>query len=117
MISLHIAGMYALSPVFGRLSDRLGAARVLACAAVLLTVAGVLCALAAPTATALLTCALVLLGLGELTGADTGAGLVLDLGQGYVVLALSELLELVHVDPHDVSALTACVDHVVAALS
>lgn len=64
VISLHIAGMYALSPVFGRLSDRLGAARVLACAAVLLTVAGVLCALAAPTATALLTCALVLLGLG-----------------------------------------------------
>ncbi|MBP2369980.1 MFS transporter [Pseudonocardia parietis] len=64
VISLHIAGMYALSPVFGRLSDRLGAERVLACAAVLLTVAGVLCALAAPTATALLTCALILLGLG-----------------------------------------------------
>lgn len=45
---------------------------------------------------------LVLLGLGELARADTGAGLVLDLGQGYVVLALSELLELVHVGPDEV---------------
>jgi purine-binding chemotaxis protein CheW len=45
---------------------------------------------------------LVLLGLGELSRADTGAGLVLDLGPGYVVLALSELLELAHVDADDV---------------
>jgi purine-binding chemotaxis protein CheW len=45
---------------------------------------------------------LVLLGLGELPRADTGAGLVLDLGSGYVVLALSELLELVHVGPEEV---------------
>ncbi|CCH89235.1 chemotaxis CheW protein [Modestobacter italicus] len=45
---------------------------------------------------------LVLLGLGELPAADTGAGLVLDLESGYVVLALSELLELAYVDPDDV---------------
>lgn len=45
---------------------------------------------------------LVLLGLGELAREDTGAGLVLDLGTGYVVLALSELLELAHVDADDV---------------
>jgi purine-binding chemotaxis protein CheW len=45
---------------------------------------------------------LVLLGLGDLPRADTGAGLVLDLGAGYVVLALSELLELAHVGPDDV---------------
>ena len=45
---------------------------------------------------------LVLLGLGELAAVDTGAGLVLDLGPGYVVLALSELLELVHVGADDV---------------
>ena len=45
---------------------------------------------------------LVLLGLGCLAPADTGAGLVLDLGRGYVVLALSELLELIHVDSDDV---------------
>nr|WP_222131736.1 MFS transporter [Pseudonocardia sp. C8] len=64
VISLHIAGMYALSPVFGWLADRLGAGRVLAGAAVLLTAAGAVCALAAPTATTLLTVGLVLLGLG-----------------------------------------------------
>jgi purine-binding chemotaxis protein CheW len=45
---------------------------------------------------------LVLLGLGELAGHETGAGLVLDLGPGYVVLALSELLDLVHVADEDV---------------
>ena len=45
---------------------------------------------------------LVLLGLGELDRAETGAGLVLDLGPGYVVLALSELLELADVAADDV---------------
>lgn len=45
---------------------------------------------------------LVLLGLGELPPEDTGAGLVLDLGPGYVVLALSELLELTHVEADEV---------------
>jgi purine-binding chemotaxis protein CheW len=45
---------------------------------------------------------LVLLGLGELAPHETGAGLVLDLGPGYVVLALSELLDLVHVADGDV---------------
>ena len=45
---------------------------------------------------------LVLLGLGELARQETGAGLVLDLGPGYVVLALSELLELAHVAEEDV---------------
>ena len=45
---------------------------------------------------------LVLLGLGELPRDETGAGMVLDLGSGYVVLALSELLDLVHVADEDV---------------
>nr|WP_239521639.1 chemotaxis protein CheW [Geodermatophilus sabuli] len=45
---------------------------------------------------------LALLGLGELAGDETGAGLVLDPGSGYVVLALSELLDLVHVPEEDV---------------
>ncbi|RBY98116.1 chemotaxis protein CheW [Blastococcus sp. TF02-8] len=45
---------------------------------------------------------LVLLGLGELGSGDTGAGLVLDLGPGYVVLGLSELLELAEVADEDV---------------
>ncbi|WP_085912534.1 MULTISPECIES: MFS transporter [Pseudonocardia] len=64
VISMHIAGMYALSPVFGWLADRLGATVVLAGATVTLVAAAVLCASAAPTATGMLTAGLVLLGLG-----------------------------------------------------
>lgn len=45
---------------------------------------------------------LVLLGLGEMDRAEAGAGLVLDLGPGYVVLALSELIELTDVAADDV---------------
>jgi purine-binding chemotaxis protein CheW len=45
---------------------------------------------------------LVLLGLGELAREEIGAGLVLDLGTGYVVLALSELLDLTDVADDDV---------------
>jgi MFS family permease len=43
-ISLHIAGMYALSPVFGRLADRYGAHRVLGLGFTQLAVAVVLAA-------------------------------------------------------------------------
>jgi len=64
VISMHIAGMYALSPVFGWLADRFGAAAVLAGATVTLVAAAALCASAAPTATGVLTAGLVLLGLG-----------------------------------------------------
>ncbi|NIH70229.1 chemotaxis protein CheW [Modestobacter marinus] len=45
---------------------------------------------------------LVLLGLGRLTADQIGAGLVLNLGQGYVVLALTSLLDLVEVTDTDV---------------
>ncbi|RBY79501.1 chemotaxis protein CheW [Blastococcus sp. TF02A-26] len=45
---------------------------------------------------------LVLLGLGQLDRTDTGAGLVLDCGSGFVVLAVSELLQLTHVLDADV---------------
>lgn len=64
VISLHIAGMYALSPVFGWLSDRLGRVRVLAGSATMLLAAGALCAAAGPRDTVLITVGLVLLGLG-----------------------------------------------------
>ncbi|MEJ8279069.1 MFS transporter [Pseudonocardia spirodelae] len=76
VISLHIAGMYALSPLFGWLADRAGPGRVLAGAAVLLLTAGVCCALAAPTATALLTVGLVLLGLGWSAAVVGGSALL-----------------------------------------
>lgn len=50
---------------------------------------------------------LALLALGELAPAELGAGLVLDLGTGYVVLALSALLELADVPAADVLPLPA----------
>ncbi|RBY74967.1 chemotaxis protein CheW [Blastococcus sp. TF02-09] len=50
---------------------------------------------------------LVLLGLGEMRPEDLGAGLVLELASGYVVLALSDLLELAPVPVADVLALPA----------
>lgn len=64
VISLHIAGMYALSPVFGWLSDRLGRGSVLVGSAAMLLAAGALCAAAGPRDTVLITVGLVLLGLG-----------------------------------------------------
>jgi MFS family permease len=76
VISLHIAGMYALSPVFGWLADRAGRARVLALAAVLLLASGVTCSLAGPVDTGLLTVGLVLLGLGWSAGLVAGSALL-----------------------------------------
>jgi MFS family permease len=76
VISVHVAGMYALSPVFGWLADRAGRVRVLALAGGLLLVAAVLCALAGPGDTALLASGLVLLGLGWSAGLVAGSALV-----------------------------------------
>jgi MFS family permease len=64
VISMHVAGMYALSPLFGWLADRAGRPLVLALAGALLVASGVLCALAGPADTGLLAVGLVLLGLG-----------------------------------------------------
>jgi MFS family permease len=76
VISLHVAGMYALSPVFGWLADRAGRVRVLGLGAALLLAAGVLCGLAGPTDTALLAAGLVLLGLGWSAGLVAGSALL-----------------------------------------
>jgi MFS family permease len=76
VISLHVAGMYALSPVFGWLADRAGRPRVLALAGALLLAAGVVCAVAGPTDTGLLTAGLVLLGLGWSAGLVAGSALL-----------------------------------------
>jgi MFS family permease len=78
VISLHVAGMYALSPLFGWLADRAGRPLVLALAAVLLLASGVLCALAGPTDTGLLAAGLVLLGLGWSGGLVAGSALLTD---------------------------------------
>lgn len=74
-ISLHIAGMYALSPVFGFLADRWGRARVillgqLFLAASLLTVA------IGPDSTAAVVVALLLLGLGWSATTVAGSALL-----------------------------------------
>lgn len=76
VISLHVAGMYALSPVFGWLADRVGRTTVLAVAGGLLLAAGVLCAMAGPHQTALLSAGLVLLGLGWSAGLVAGSALL-----------------------------------------
>ena len=76
VISLHVAGMYALSPVFGWLVDRIGSQPVLGLGASLLVAAGVVSGLAAGDQTVLLSVGLVLLGLGWSAGLVAGSTLV-----------------------------------------
>lgn len=63
-ISLHIFGMYALSPVFGRLTDRFGTTRVLGLGMAQLVVAVVLAAASTPQGGAGFLAGLLLLGTG-----------------------------------------------------
>lgn len=63
-ISLHVLGMYALSPVTGWLVDRYGGRPVAAGGAGILVLAGLVAALSAEGASLSLTAGLVLLGLG-----------------------------------------------------
>ncbi len=63
-ISLHIAGMYALSPVFGRAADRFGRRPVLLAGFVQLAVAVVLAAVMIPVGGVAFQIGLVLLGTG-----------------------------------------------------
>ncbi len=76
VISAHVAGMYVLSPVFGWLADRVGRTAVLAVSGGLLLVAAVLCAVAGPADTALLSAGLVVLGLGWSAGLVSGSALL-----------------------------------------
>ncbi|HEX7352242.1 MFS transporter [Brachybacterium sp.] len=62
-ISLHVAGMFGLSPVFGLLTDRIGGRAVVLGGQVMLVAALLLAALGAQS-NAVVTLALVLLGLG-----------------------------------------------------
>lgn len=76
-ISLHIAGMYALSPVFGVLADRWGRiATVLLGQGVL--AASLLTAALGQASTAAVTIALVLLGLGWSASTVAGAALLVE---------------------------------------
>lgn len=74
-ISLHVAGMYALAPVFGWLADRLGRRPVVLLGQVAFTAALVLSWLASASPV-LVTVGLVLLGLGWSASTVAGSALV-----------------------------------------
>lgn len=64
VLSAHLFGMFALSPISGRLTDRFGSSRIIGAGLVTLAAAALLSALAPPDGGALLTLALFLLGFG-----------------------------------------------------
>lgn len=74
-ISLHVAGMFALSPVFGILSDRLGRVPTIAIGQVLLLASLVTAAAGSQSQSAVMV-ALVLLGLGWSASTVSGSALI-----------------------------------------
>ncbi|TFC93112.1 MULTISPECIES: MFS transporter [Cryobacterium] len=74
-ISLHVAGMYALSPVFGWLADRLGRLPVILVGQILLLAALAIFWLAGESQTAM-TVGLILLGLGWSASVVAGSALI-----------------------------------------
>ena len=76
-ISLHIAGMFALSPVFGILSDRLGRFPTIVAGQVLLLAAAVITALGSHQ-TRVVMLGLILLGLGWSASTVAGSALLSD---------------------------------------
>lgn len=74
-ISLHVAGMFALSPVFGWMSDRLGREPIIALGQGILLVSLVLVAVAGEETAAVMV-ALVLLGLGWSAATVAGSALI-----------------------------------------
>ncbi|MGH2558601.1 MAG: MFS transporter [Thermomicrobiales bacterium] len=77
-VSAHIAGMFALSPLTGRLCDQLGRAPVIGLGGCWLVAAGALAATAAPHDTVVLILSLVLLGVGWNFGLIGGSTLLTD---------------------------------------
>ena len=75
-ISLHIFGMYALSPVFGRLTDRVGAHRVLTLGLGQLVLAVALAALSTPQGGLGFLAGLLLLGTGWSAALIAGSALL-----------------------------------------
>lgn len=76
VLSAHTFGMFALSPITGRLTDRFGSPRIIALGLGTLSVAAVLAALAPPDGGAVLTLALFLLGYGWNLGFVAGSALL-----------------------------------------
>jgi MFS family permease len=78
VISLHIAAMYALSPLLGMLADRMGRRQVLAIGAALLVIAGATAGAAGGTDAQQLTVGLIVLGLGWSAGLVGGSALLVE---------------------------------------
>lgn len=78
VIAMHVAAMFLPSPVTGVLVDRYGRHRMIAASAITLVSAGVLAAIAPPESMALLSVALILLGLGWNFGVVSGTALLTD---------------------------------------
>jgi MFS family permease len=93
-ISLHIAGMYALSPVMGWISDRWGRVRTALAGQAVLVLAVLLAALSGDSMT-LVTVGLIVLGLGWSMSTVAGSTLVADsveLARRPAVQGVSDLL-------------------------
>lgn len=76
VISAHTFGMFALSPISGRLSDRFGPVPVVLAGSVVLAASGILAALAPTDGGLILTLALFLLGWGWNLGFVAGSALL-----------------------------------------
>ncbi len=81
VISLHVAGMYALSPVFGILSDKIGRIPVIIAGQMVLAISLAMTAFLADDTTAV-TIGLILLGLGWSANTVAGSALIGELSQG-----------------------------------
>jgi MFS family permease len=76
VISGHVFGMYALAPISGRLTDRIGTLPIIAAGLAVIVVAALLSALAAPSDELVLLIALFLLGWGWNLGFVAGSSLL-----------------------------------------
>jgi MFS family permease len=76
VLSAHTFGMFALSPISGRLTDRFGSPRIIATGLLTLAVAAILAAVAPPDGGAILTLALFLLGYGWNLGFVAGSSML-----------------------------------------
>ncbi len=76
VLSAHTFGMFALSPISGRLTDRFGSPPIVAAGLVTLAVAAMIAAAAPPNGGVLLTLALFLLGYGWNLGFVAGSSLL-----------------------------------------
>lgn len=76
VMSAHLLGMFGLTPVLGRLADRVGQVPVILLGLATLAVAGVMAAVAPPSSEQLSALALFLLGVGWSAGFVAGSGLL-----------------------------------------